>query len=166
MVATKPTATVLVVLGAILVLLVAALAPPRLATWLVAAATLVAPTSWPFLGSPAGVDLYVGDVLLLTAVTVIALRHKRHVGGYLWAVLLALTFLAVVHADTAGIPSFGRIVAPLWLGLGLASILPARHDVWRDARWWCLALLASIPLSVVWRSHGGAVGSADPMRRR
>ena len=122
-------------------------APLRVVVWVAGAGALVAPTTWPVIASAAGVDLYVGDGLLLVAGVAALVRRKRGLWLGMLGLVAAIFALVLVRSDLVGVIAFGRIIAPVVVLLLVAWVTPRGYDFWRDFRWGAVVVLASIPLT-------------------
>ncbi|MGW5667236.1 hypothetical protein [Micromonospora sp. NPDC003776] len=118
-------------------------------TWCIGA--LVSPSNLPRLATISGVELYLGDLLLVVS-AIAALRHlarkRRSAPIYGAPVVLTASIVALglVTSDVSGRLSLLRVFLPVIAGLVIGLALPGGDDLWRVARWVFPALIITVPL--------------------
>ncbi|WP_433240116.1 hypothetical protein ACQPYK_33905 [Streptosporangium sp. CA-135522] len=121
-------------------------APARLVVWGMAFCVLTVTAVWPKLTSVGGVDIYVGDaILLLTAVTAL-IRAKAVMWHRLITVVIVFAVFGVMRSDSTGAAAFLRMIEPLIAGVAVGMFLRPGADLWRDVRWIFVIMIATVPL--------------------
>ncbi|MFD8531167.1 hypothetical protein ACFV0L_27480 [Streptosporangium canum] len=121
-------------------------APARLIVWVMALCVLSVTAVWPTLTSVGGVDVNAGDALLLLTAVAALVRAKDGTRHVLIAVIALFVVFGVARSELSGAVAFLRVVEPLIAGVAVGLYLRPGTDLWRDARWICVLMIATVPL--------------------
>ncbi|MET8383673.1 hypothetical protein ABZV14_11810 [Streptosporangium canum] len=124
-------------------------APARLIVWVMAFCVLTVTAVWPRLTSVGGADVNAGDAVLLLTAAAALIRAKagmRYVLIPVIPVLAVLVVFGVARSEFSGAVAFLRVVEPLIAGVAVGLYLRPGADLWRDARWICVLMIATVPL--------------------